>query len=280
MKNKTLAIILLLCTALVPTGFAGESPRNRSNYSNIKLVKIDPKSENYAMGTLKMLSDKFNELLDLLKKERNNIKLDSNQQKAYTKDLKLLTFSYYDFSMKNRPYSRTYARIYAGQLFKGLSDYLYHPMYMLVDPCSGRDFGWLTCSPSSKFSDMLDIFVENIRLSEDAGYYDDVGLCLHYLRRIVRSKLEKVLEIKNFYNKCPTNSDNAIVVFENIILLIKKFKIQNDLAIKHLEFVVRYAKSKENSEALLKKIEHIVTNNIGHFANSVEEMAFVQFKIR
>ena len=114
MKNKTLAIILLLCTALVPTGFAGESPRNRSNYSNIKLVKIDPKSENYAMGTLKMLSDKFNELLDLLKKERNNIKLDSNQQKAYTKDLKLLTFSYYDFSMKNRPYSRTYARIYAG----------------------------------------------------------------------------------------------------------------------------------------------------------------------
>ena len=92
--------------------------------------------------------------------------------------------------------------------------------------------------------------------------------------------LEKVLEIKNFYNKCPTNSDNAIVVFENIILLIKKFKIQNDLAIKHLEFVVKYAKSKENSEALLKKIEHIVTNNIGHFANSVEEMAFVQFKIR
>ena len=56
MKNKTLAIILLLCTALVPTGFAGASPRNRSNYSNIKLVKIDPKSENYAMGTLKMLS--------------------------------------------------------------------------------------------------------------------------------------------------------------------------------------------------------------------------------
>lgn len=285
MKNRTLAVILLLCTTLIPNGFAvttNKIYKSSSNLKNVKFVESDPKGEVYAIGALKMLSDRFNELVYLLKKKHDNIELSANQQTACNKDLKVLTFAYYDVSMKSTPYSRTYGRIYASGLFKGLEDYIYHPMYMLMDPSYNLNFGWLTCVPTSNsnFLDMLDTFIECINSSEKFGYFDDIGLCTHYLKKITRLKLEKILKIKNFYEKYALDSDNAMIIFENIIILIKKFITRNDFAVKHLEFVVKYAKKQKNSSFLLKKIKNIVAHNMDCFANSVEEAAFVYDKIR
>lgn len=276
MKNKTLAVLLLLCTAFIPSGFAGEiRGKSDSNYRNIEFIKREPGSENYAIGTLKMLSDKFNELLDLMKKERSNIELDGEQKQTYSKDVKFLTFCCYDTGIRTIPYGRMYVQ----QFFKGLDDFIYHPMYMLMNPGSGLNFGWLTCSPSSSFKDMLNTFVENIYYSKKLDYFDDVSLCMSHLKKMARLKLEQILKVKNFYYKYPTNSKNAMVVFENIIFIIRRFRMRKDLAVRHLEFVVSYAKSRKNSNELLGKIKEIVTNNIEYFANSVEEMALIYFKI-
>lgn len=285
MKNRTLAVILLLCTVLIPNGFAittNKIYKNSSNFGNVEFVESDPKGEIYAIGALKMLADRFNELVYFLKKKNDNIELSANQQRAYDKDLKVLTFNYYDVSMKATPYSRTYGIMYARNLFKGLEDYIYHPMYMLMDPNYNLNFGWLTCVPTSNsnFPDMLDTFIEYINSSEKFGYFDDIGLCTHYLKKITRLKLEKILKIKNFYEKYALDSNNAMIMFENIIILIKKFIMRNDFAVKHLEFVVKYAKKQENRGLLLEKIKNIVMNNIECFANSVEEMTLVYHKIR
>lgn len=276
MKNKTLAVILLLCTMLMPSGFAGEIRKNSPNYRNMKIIKSQLSGQYYAVGTLRMLSDKFNELLDLLKKEKDKIELDSKQKIACSKDMKFLFFTCYYTKAK----TVLYGQMYAQELFKGLDDFMYHPMYMLINPGSGLNFGWLTYGPSSKFADMLNTFVENIHLSEEAGYFDDVHSCSNYLKKISRLKLEQILKVKNFYTKFPKNSENALVVFENIIFIIRRFGIRKNLAVKHLELVVKYAKTQENKEELLKKIRNIVTNNIRTFANSVEEMALIQLKIR
>lgn len=280
MKKRILAIILLACTIFTPNGFA--ITKNSSNFKNVEFNENCSKGEDYAVGALKMLSDVFNELVYLLEKKLDNIELSDIQEKTCNKDLKVLTFDYYDVSRETTPYSRTSEIFYAGKLFKGLENYIYHPVYMLMDPNNDLNFGWLTCVPSrnSSFPDMLDTFMEYVYLSEDVGYFDDVGLCNHYLKKITRLKLEKILKIKNFYSKYAVNSDNAMVMFENIIFLIKKFITRNDFAVKHLEFVVKYAKSQPDSKVILGKIKKIVANNIDCFANSVEEITLVYNKIR
>lgn len=289
MKNKTLAILILLCNLLMPSSFAIQTVKKNCNckycrnkmfikkYRSIEFIKYESEDAYYATGTLKMLSDIFNELLDLLRKQKNNIELDSNQKEIYSKDIKLLTYSSYETGIRTRPYGRECAQDY----FKGLVDFMFHPMYMLINPGSGLNFSWLTCYPSSKFSDMLDVFFEYLKSPQRSGYFNnDAWVCTNYLKKITRIKLEQVLKIEEFYNKYPNGPDNAMVVFENIIFMIKKFVFPNDLAIRHLDAVVKYAKSQKNSDVLLGKIKKIVRDNITCFASCVEEMAYVYSKIR
>lgn len=88
MKNKTLAILILLCNLLTPSSFATrENCKSLSKYSKVEFIKNRYGGEKYALLTLEIISDKLNKLLNLMKKER-----DANQQQEYLKDLKFLTF--------------------------------------------------------------------------------------------------------------------------------------------------------------------------------------------
>lgn len=287
MKNKTLVILILLCNLLAPSSFAGEiskscncmNCRNKTfikKYHNIEYIKCDDSGVGYALGTLRMLSDRLSELMFFLEKMKSNKELSSNQVESYSKDIKLLTYSCYDSGIRTRPYGREFSQ----QYFKGLDNFMFHPMYMLINPGSGLNFSWLTCYPSSRFSDMLNIFVRNIKRYKYLRYYDSRHLCISHLKKMSRLKLSQALEIEEFYTKYSVNSYCAMVMFENIIALFRQFGLPKDLAVKHLEFFVKYAKTQKNSEALLKRTREILSDNARCFSSSVEDLLYLSLRIK
>lgn len=233
MKNKTLAILILLCNLLTPSSFATrENCKSLSKYSKVEFIKNRYGGEKYALLTLEIISDKLNKLLNLMKKER-----DANQQQEYLKDLKFLTFFYGHPSVRSKSYIKEDK---VNQLFKGLDDFMFHPIYMLVNPGSGLNFGWITCK---NLPEMVKTFVAYIDEYEKSGYFDDKFLFYQHLRIVVGSKLAQILEIKDFYKIYAKTSQISEIVFENIMALIRIFGMPEELAHKHIEFVVKYMKS-------------------------------------
>ena len=314
MKNKTLAILILLCNLLAPSSFAtGKNCKSLSKYSKIEFIKNKTGGEKYAIATLKIISDKLNELMDLLKLER-----DVDQQKKYLKDVEFLTFSY------DHPCARSKFYVKKGEinkLFKGLDEFMFHPIYMLMNPGSGLNFGWITCK---NLPEMLGTFVTYIDAYKKSGYFDDKLLFTQHLRRMVGFKLEQILKIKDFYKIYAQDFNTRLTMFENIIILIRGLGIPKELAIKHLEFVVEYARSlaeedeerssnsinKEDStdkkikrsksydeclkflkyerlrekqarrDEFLRRIREIVAKNIECFADSTEEKLIIMLKTK
>lgn len=321
MKNKTIATLIILCNLLTPSSvFAGSGNcQSLSKYDEkVEFIKNIGGSKKPAKMTLKIISDKLNELVNLIKLKNGNVELDSNQQQEYLKNVKFLTFSY------SYPRARSKFYVKKGQvnrLFNGLDDFMFHPIYMLMNPGSGLNFGWITCK---KLPEMLSIFVTYIDAYRQSGYIEDKLLFVQHLRRMVGFKLEQILKIKDFYKIYAQDFNTRLTMFENIIILNRGLGMPKELALKHLEFVVEYARSlaeedegrpsnsinKEDStdkkikrsksydeclkflkherlrekqarrDEFLRRIREIVAKNIECFADSTEEKLIIMLKTK